>query len=116
MSGGIWVLWKDELNITIVRTNPQFILLNICDQNKNSWDMEVVYLSPHKTLRNKLWNTLRKTKCDIQDHWIAIGDFKSVACMDEVSCPGTYTEQRSREFNDWCIQRPLLTWDTRAQD
>lgn len=108
MSGGIWVLWKEELSVTVTRTNPQFILLKICDHNKSSWDMAVVYASPQRNLRSKLWNGLRKSKCDIQDNWIAIGDFNSVACIDEVSCSETYTEQRSRDFNYWVQSKALV--------
>lgn len=108
MSGGIWVLWKDELNITVIRTHPQFMLFNISDHKRNTWDMAVVYGSPSNMLRRKLWRDLRSTSCGIQDRWIAIGDFNAVACVDEVSCPGTYTEHRSRDFNNWVSNEGLV--------
>lgn len=31
MSGGIWVFWRNCLNISIIRTHPQFILLSVSD-------------------------------------------------------------------------------------
>lgn len=108
MSGGIWVLWSDELNIRINRTHPQFILLDICDQKRNVWSMAVVYGSPSRMLRRKLWRDLRSTRCCIQNPWIAIGDFNSVASADEVSCSSSYTEQRNREFNEWVDSKGLV--------
>lgn len=54
MSGGIWVLWKNDLKITVSKTHPQFILLNVCDKSKKQWMMAVVYGSPSRTLRHKI--------------------------------------------------------------
>lgn len=81
--------------------------------------MAMVYGSPYRKLREKLWNNLGRSKCGIEDPWIAMGDFNAVTCMDEVSNSNTYVEQRSRDFNNWINDKewidlgytgPKFTW------
>lgn len=79
------MLWRNCLYVTICKTHPQFILLNMSDTYNKKWMMPMVYGSPTKKLREKLWNDLGRAKCGIEDPLIAVGDFNAVTCMDEVS-------------------------------
>lgn len=47
-------------------------------------------------------------QCGIHDPWIAIGDFNFVTCKEEVSCSGTYADQRSCDFNEWTNSEALV--------
>lgn len=52
----------------------------------------MVYGSPLRKLRQKLWRDLGRHQCSIQDPWMAIGDFNIVSCKDEVNNPYTYVD------------------------
>lgn len=78
MSSGIWVLWRNDISVSIYKTHRQFILLNMRDNQGKSWMMAMVYGSPTRSLRQKLWNDLGKTKCGIEEPWITMGDFNAV--------------------------------------
>lgn len=70
--------------------------------------MAIVYGSPDRSLQQKLWRDLGQSQCNIQEPWIAIGDFNTVTYKEEVSSPGTYADQRSKDFNDWINSEALI--------
>lgn len=108
MSGGIWVLWRSNTNITVRRTHPQFILLTFKEAHTGNHSLAVVYGSPSKDLRQRLWKELGRNKGYFNHPWAAIGDFNSVTCKEEVSNFNTYSDQRSRNFNDWINEEALI--------
>lgn len=86
------MFWCNNLTVFVQKTNPQF-LMSISDNQRRNWTMAMVYGSPSKTLRHNLWNELGKVKCGKKDHWITMGDFNIVTCMDEVNNSKNYVEQ-----------------------
>ncbi|XP_031096837.1 uncharacterized protein LOC116001077 [Ipomoea triloba] len=89
-------------------TNAQFMLLEISSGNADIWNLAVVHASPMAHLRNKLWNTLKKEKLNINNHRIATGDFNSVTKREEVSNPGSFDNHRSAKFNEWIFYEALV--------
>nr|GMD60615.1 uncharacterized protein LOC109160503 [Ipomoea batatas] len=119
MSGGIWVFWNDSLKAKVLRTNPQFILMEIENVDNTKWNMALVYESPNLALRRKLWNALNTTECNIMVPWMAMGDFNAVMNIDEVSSTNTFNDNRSKDYNMWIneeglidlgFNRPCFTW------
>lgn len=108
MSGGIWVLWKDSLKISVTRTNSQFVLLDVVSDNNVKWSLAIVYGSPTKSLRRQLWSDLGREGSNIITPWLAMGDFNSVMNREEVSCPAAFNEQRSKDFMDWINKEGLI--------
>lgn len=99
-SGGIWLMWNEDLDIQISHTHPQFIVTEIKRHNR-VWNMVFVYASPDHYLRGKLWDDLRERKINLHGAWMAVGDFNVVTGIGEVSNPETFNQRRCAGINDW---------------
>lgn len=45
-SGGICNLWKETIKVKIIKTNPQYVSLQVYENDTNPWILTVVYGSP----------------------------------------------------------------------
>lgn len=58
-SGGIWLLWKDKVNVEVLVNHRQFIHVRVCSTpGAVPCLFTAVYGSPTPTLREKLWEDL----------------------------------------------------------
>lgn len=106
-SGGIWILCKKSVNITLRYTHPQFAVLDVRTGDK-TWSLVIVYASPDGGLREKLWTDLNKDKLGLAENWLAAGDFNTVMNAGEVSNSSTYNERRSKGLKDWIFREGLV--------
>ncbi|VFQ86926.1 unnamed protein product [Cuscuta campestris] len=107
-SRGIWTLWNNSVEVTISATNPQFMVMEVRLDSRNKFSLAVVYASPTRHLRRKLWSALRRDKVGIITPWITAGDFNSVMHRDEVSNPDQFDYHRCSNFNEWIFDEGLL--------
>lgn len=107
-SGGIWVMWNNNVTMDIIASNPQFILANVEDDMENKWSIAFVYASPTPHLRRKIWSTLKPERFGGRKPWIAVGDFNSVSSAEEVSNRDTFALHRNANFNHWIFQEGLI--------
>lgn len=78
-SGGIWIGWKNSINLKVVRNHPQFILTRIClDLFPRSILVAFVYGSSDKVKRKILWNDLSRSVPFGDEPWMAIEDFNAI--------------------------------------
>lgn len=96
------------MNVKIISLNPQFIYLGIVDCLRKRWNLAIVYASPTSHLHKHLWENLSTTALNISEHWMAIGDFNSVSCIDEVSSPEALSQRRCSAFNTWIFEQGLI--------
>ncbi|XP_019164336.1 PREDICTED: uncharacterized protein LOC109160503 [Ipomoea nil] len=108
MSGGIWILWNDSLSLHNIRTNPQFVSMEIKNNNSRTWNIAVVYGSPSHSLRRNLWLELGREQCGLNEAWVTLGDFNSVKSSTEVNCPDNFNMRRSKDFTDWISRESLI--------
>lgn len=90
-SGGIWLLWNDDLDLQIIYTHPQCIVMEI-KETDNVWNVAFVYASPDYQLRDKLWKDLRGMKLKLHEAWMAVGDFNVVTGVEEVSNSKSFSQ------------------------
>ncbi|XP_031124389.1 uncharacterized protein LOC116027103 [Ipomoea triloba] len=118
-SGGIWVFWNNSLHISVIRTYPQFVLLQGQEANQEAWHYAVVYRSLTHNLRRRLWSELSLAKHGITGAWMVAGDFNSVVSQEETNNYSVFSLQRSSDFVDWIqtegfidmgFSGPALTW------
>ncbi|XP_019178992.1 PREDICTED: uncharacterized protein LOC109174182 [Ipomoea nil] len=118
-SGGIWVLWKDPVRISIVFTHPQFVLLHVQQDGQPPWVFAPVYGSPTHHLRRRLWHDLSQSKRGPLGPWLVAGDFNYVMKREETANYNSFSSQRSSEFAAWIqdeglidlgFSGPKLTW------
>ncbi|KAA3486517.1 reverse transcriptase [Gossypium australe] len=118
-SGGIWIGWKDSIDLKVVGNHPQFILTRICSISiSKSIYVAFVYESLDKMKRKVLWNDLSRSIPIGDDPWMAIGDFNAILFSDNKKC-GHIKGCRCHFFGDFMdkaqlhdlgFQSPFLTW------
>ncbi|XP_031124346.1 uncharacterized protein LOC116027060 [Ipomoea triloba] len=118
-SGGIWVLWNASLRVSVIKTHPQFVVLQVRDDNLNPWYYAIVYGSPTHHLRRRLWSELNMAKLQLDGPCLVAGDFNSVLIKDETCNYTAFSTQRSSDFANWInsegwidmgFNGPPLTW------
>ncbi|XP_031120942.1 uncharacterized protein LOC116024181 [Ipomoea triloba] len=108
VSGGIWVLWNDHSQVSVIFTHPQFVLLQVQAAGQTPWFCAVVYGSPTHHLRRRLWSELCSVKRGISGPLLVAGDFNSIIDQSETSNYGAYSVQHSVDFVDWIQTEGLL--------
>lgn len=103
--GGIWILWKEEVNMELLDSHPQFIHLEVKDQTRWPWNVSVVYGSPSLHLRHRLWNSLSRKNISINGPWLVAGDFNAIISNDETSNPDNMGTHRNNDFKNWIFLR-----------
>lgn len=107
-SGGIWIFWNDNWKVDVRLTHPQFVVLDISHGNEINKSLALVYASPSHQLRRKLWEGLSRSTGILNNEWLAIGDFNSVATREEVSNKEGFDSRRCRDFNKWIFDEGLV--------
>lgn len=78
-SGGIWIGWKDSIQIHIIRNHPQFIFLRVNNFiPNNSFFISFVYGSPDRAKRKLLWEDLKSVNSNLSFPWLIMGDFNAI--------------------------------------
>ncbi|KAH1056067.1 hypothetical protein J1N35_034132 [Gossypium stocksii] len=105
LSGGIWIGWKNLINLKVFDLLPRSILVAF------------VYISPDKMKRKVLWNDL-SSSVPVDEPWMAIGDFNTILSLDDKKC-GYVKGRRCQFFGDFMynahlhdlgFQGPPFTW------
>ena len=65
--GGIWLLWKVGLDVTILINHKQYIHLQVSNTRGLITWVTAIYASPVPSLRNSIWNDLNYLAETIQD-------------------------------------------------
>lgn len=78
LSGGIWLLWKDDLNLTVFHNHKQFVHVAVADLNgTNSYLFTAIYGRPTPFARECLWRNLLQLRIDPIIQWLLVGDLNS---------------------------------------
>ncbi|XP_019152396.1 PREDICTED: uncharacterized protein LOC109149189 [Ipomoea nil] len=107
-SGGIWLLWNNNLKVEIIATNPQFILTRIGEENRNIGLVSFVYGSPSQSYRNKLWEGLSNDRFSMRESWLSVGDYNAVTCMEDVSNTENFGNNRCAGMRQWIFKEGLI--------
>lgn len=107
-SGGIWVFWNTSLQVTVLHTHPQFVLIQGQMENQEAWYYAVVYGSPTHNLLRRMWSELAATKREITGAWMVAGDFNSVTSREETYNYTAFNSQRSSDFVEWIQNEGLI--------
>ncbi|XP_028773891.1 uncharacterized protein LOC114730946 [Neltuma alba] len=83
-SGGIWVLWTDQIQVDILLSHWQFIHTRVhLPHTSRSFLFTAVYASPMNSVRIQLWSELSNLARSIFEPWAIAGDFNSVLYSSE---------------------------------
>lgn len=57
-SGGIWMLWNDNVEVFVLANNLQYVHAKVMKNNSLAFVVTAVYASPNPARRNVLWDYL----------------------------------------------------------
>lgn len=106
-SGGIWIFWKKDTQLSVIASHPQFVLTRIEPNHSPPWLFSIVYGSPNSHLRKKLWQDLRLENFDSSRPWISMGDFNSITNENEVYPKDNFANHRCAGINEWIFDQGL---------
>ncbi|KAL4324688.1 hypothetical protein GQ457_11G022210 [Hibiscus cannabinus] len=108
-SGGIWVMWKNIVNIDVVVVDNQFIhgsCFVIASQQR--FFITFIYAIPDSSRKSALWGRLRALDPGLAHPWILGGDF-NVICSSAKRHDGSVRRSRvCPRFCDFLFQSGLL--------
>ncbi|XP_019166798.1 PREDICTED: uncharacterized protein LOC109162582 [Ipomoea nil] len=97
-----------ELRISVLRTHPQFILMQVVLGSYPPWYLASVYGSPAHHLHRRLRTDLRQAENSITGPWIVVGDFNAVLNSEETSNYSSFSSHRSADFRNWIQDEGLI--------
>ncbi|KAF7143851.1 hypothetical protein RHSIM_Rhsim05G0174100 [Rhododendron simsii] len=84
IAGGLAVLWKRGLNVSLVRRSSFFIEVLIKDDETNhEWHLINLYASSIDRVRNSQWEELLRYRQRSTGDWVLWGDFNDILWEDE---------------------------------
>ena len=69
-SGGIWILWTEELTVDVIEDHPQFVSLRVVASNGSWFYITAIYASPSRSIRDQLWGVLHDRAYEMDGPWI----------------------------------------------
>lgn len=106
-SGGLWLLWREELGeLEVVKSSDQFIHARI-GGGEEVINLIVVYAAPKPSRRSGLWDALGEVISNAVGPVFVGGDFNTIVRLDERSGGNGILLEDSLTFGDW-INNMLL--------
>ncbi|KHG28360.1 Pyridoxal-phosphate-dependent serine hydroxymethyltransferase [Gossypium arboreum] len=111
-SGGIWVLWSDNVIVNILGLLSQVVHMRISNgQSSSGFLYSAVNANTHRTTRCLLWDYLNSVANSIDEPWLIAGDFSSILDMfDRIGCAATF-RNGCAYFKEFLFTNGLLDLD-----
>lgn len=100
-SGGIWLLWKEGLNVEIVMNHRQFIHFRVSNNSGLISSITAIYASPIPSVRKLLWSDLNELASFVQGPWLLGGDFNAILNASEKQGGSLRSNGVCQLFNGW---------------
>ena len=100
-SRGIWILWREVMNISIIFNDTQFIHMEVFVPKCNIFLFTAVYGSPNFKGRQILWSKLRDLDVDITVPWIVARNFNAFLTRNEKKGGSNRRFAPCRKFGEW---------------
>ncbi|XP_022841874.1 uncharacterized protein LOC111365549 [Olea europaea var. sylvestris] len=81
-SGGIALLWKSNVNLSILGYSTKHIDAKI-ESPLHCWFLTGIYGHPETTKRMETWNLLKRLKRNSSEAWLVFGDFNEILSNEE---------------------------------
>ena len=109
-SGGIWLLWRDSVQVTVIANHSQFIHSEVRLNSINAppFILTVVYGFPHPTYRRFLWQDLQPFAPDPTTPWLLSGDFNATTNSSERFGCSNHRNMGCRSFTSFIDHLGLI--------
>ncbi|KAF9620092.1 hypothetical protein IFM89_010742 [Coptis chinensis] len=119
-SGGLAVLYKDNISFSVVDGNKNAISGTFLNYLSNvSWHVSFIYGDPVAYKRIVVWNYLRDLRNVLSRPWLILGDFNAISSLSEKEggnpTPSRYIDEfvslmEDLEMADLGYNGPAFTW------
>lgn len=118
LSGGLALLWKSDIDLTVLKTSSNFIDTRIVYKRK-AFYMTFIYGAPQQENKAAFWEEISSLGQDRDEAWTLTGDFNDILDNSEKSggparCEGTFIPFRSFVSNNglWDVKHTgnPLSW------
>ena len=107
-SGGLWLLWREELGeLEVVKFSDQFIYSKI-GRREEVINLIVVYAAPTPSRRSGLWDALGEVISNAVGPVFVGGDFNTIVRLDERSGGNGRLSEDSLTFGEWINNMSLI--------
>ncbi|XP_042944769.1 uncharacterized protein LOC122278652 [Carya illinoinensis] len=83
-SGGLSLLWRQEVELTIKSFSKHHIDAEVKDSdNKGWWQVTGLYRHPETSRREETWDLMRSLSRGAHERWLVMGDFNEITSRME---------------------------------
>ncbi|KAF4378954.1 hypothetical protein F8388_022041 [Cannabis sativa] len=105
LSGGLLLMWKEEVTVRVDSSSPCHIHAMIAGKDFLPWALTCFYGNPDASQRKFSWELLRNIRREVHGAWLCIGDFNEIVSLAEkvggrINSAGAMEE--FREVTDDC--------------
>ncbi|KAF4364017.1 hypothetical protein G4B88_014974 [Cannabis sativa] len=83
LSGGLLLLWKEELSVRVDASSPGHLLVRVAGQDFFPWTLTCFYGHSDATQRKFSWELLRNIRGEVVGLWLCVGDFNEIVSLAE---------------------------------
>ncbi|XP_026428070.1 uncharacterized protein LOC113323939 [Papaver somniferum] len=107
-SGGLWMLWEDDIDIEIITQSPNMIhALVRNDGPRNSWHLFYIYGPPITNQGASFWSSLTSYVSNFDGCKSFIGDFNAIVSVQEKFGGLPVLDSNISAFDDFIHQNHL---------
>lgn len=100
-AGGIWVGWKsDQVDVTVLNHDFQFIHMKIKEANKPTWLLTVAYVSPREDVKAIFWEKMANIAEENTEPWVIMGDLNDILEASEKKGGAPVNSRKCDRFRD----------------
>lgn len=115
LSGGLCLLWNDQVQIQVFHSSPNYIHTAVLFGNsREDFECTFVYGNPVFQQRRGLWSCLLGLQLDKNRPWLCLGDFNEILLQFEKDGLRPYHPRRVELFRDFLNLSRLLEMDLKG--
>ncbi|KAJ4836021.1 hypothetical protein Tsubulata_011341 [Turnera subulata] len=116
-SGGIWLLWRDDIvQVQVLFSHLQFVHVRVSRPGSGPVVLTAVYGSTSDGLRAQLWQNHLRLSSSIVEPWAVLRDFNVLAYGHEKRGGGQPLASKCAHFWDWMGNCGLLDLGYKGPD
>jgi hypothetical protein len=82
-SGGLVLLWNNDINVTSKEVEQNFIDIRINEHGEAGWRFTGFYGEPSSDRKHLSWDYIRSLHAEFDLPWIMVGDFNEILYSNE---------------------------------
>ncbi|GLT31148.1 hypothetical protein SLA2020_059070 [Shorea laevis] len=113
-SGGLAVLWNEEVQIRLLTYSQSHIDMEIRDLTDLHWHLTGFYGQPETGRRHESWALLKSLKSSSTLPWVCLGDFNEITKQSEKRGGNSRSDRQIESFCEAIEYCELLELDYRG--